>query len=319
MGLAELIKFANRLYCKIWSVCSLLVYIDRLKPNKIFSPSSVDHHFDRGYVRIADPSRWHFEERGDGPPLLLLHGLGASSFSWRHNVGPIARHFRVLAPDLPPHGRSPAALDADYTVAALARAVLAFLDHLALPRAALMGNSLGGGLALLLARDHPERVSALVLLAPAAALTQVPWIFYPLRLPLLGYLAAGLLGAWIIPPALRLAYHRRELITPEVVSGYAASFRDPRRRLALGRLCRQLQILPLDQVDSLLREISQPTALIWGTRDRILPVGQAYWVKERLARCEFHLLPEVGHAPQEEDPEQVNKIIIAFLSRSLKN
>ncbi len=164
--------------------------------------------------RIAAPSRWHFAEQGEGPPLLLLHGLGASSFSWRHNLSPLARHFRVLAPDLPPHGRSAAPADGDYTPEALSRAVMDFLDRRGISRTAVAGNSLGGALALLLARDYPERVSALVLLAPAAALTRLPWIFYPLRLPVLGHYAAGLLGPWIIPLALRLAYHRRSPSLP---------------------------------------------------------------------------------------------------------
>jgi pimeloyl-ACP methyl ester carboxylesterase len=262
---------------------------------------------------------WYFIDQGRGPNLVLLHGLGASSFSWRHNLGPLARHFRVLAPDLPPHGRSPAPLDGDYTVAGQIRGILDFLDRRGIEQAALAGNSLGGGLALLLARDYPERFPALVLLAPAAALTRVPLIFYPLRLPLLGRLAAACLGPWIIPSALRLIYHRRELITPEVVAGYAAFFRDFGRRLALGRLCRQLELLPLDQVESLLQEIRQPASLIWGDQDRILPVRQAYWLKARLPQAQLHLLPRVGHAPQEEAPEAVNKIIIAFLGHSLNN
>ncbi|OGR07242.1 MAG: hypothetical protein A3K23_04690 [Desulfobacca sp. RBG_16_58_9] len=270
-------------------------------------------------TQIAAPSTWHFEEQGDGPPLLLLHGLGASSFSWRHNLAPLARHFRVIAPDLPPHGRSPASLEADYTLEALAAAVLGFLDHLSIPRAALAGNSLGGGLALLLARDQPERIAALTLLAPAAALTRVPWLFYPLRLPVLGLAAARLLGPWLIPWALRLVYHRRELVTPQVVAGYALPFRDRRRRLALRRLCRQLKILPLGQVELLLQNIRQPATLIWGAQDRILPASQAFWIKDRLPQAEFHLLPQVGHAPQEEAPARVNKIIIDFLTRSLNN
>lgn len=270
-------------------------------------------------ARIAAPSRWHFAEQGQGPPLLLLHGLGASSFSWRHNLSPLARHFRVLAPDLPPHGRSAAPPDGDYTLEAQARAMVDFLNRRGIARTAVAGNSLGGALALLLARHYPERVSALVLLAPAAALTRLPWIFYPLGLPVLGRLAASLLGPWIIPLALRLAYHRRSLITPEVVAGYALPFRDRRRRLALGRLCRQLEILPLDRVESLLQKIRQPVTLVWGARDRILPFPQAFWLKERLPRADFHLLGEVGHAPQEEAPAAVNKIIIDFLTHSLNN
>lgn len=262
---------------------------------------------------------WFFQEQGRGQVLLLLHGLGASSFSWRHNLAPLARHFRVVAPDLPGHGRSPAPLDADYSPEALAREVMSFLDRRGIPRAAVAGNSLGGTLALLMARDYPERVSALVLLAPAVALTRVPWIFYPLRLPGLGLLAAALMGPWAIPWALRLSYHRRELITPEVVAGYAAPFRELRRRLALRRLCRQARLMPLAQVEDWLQHIVQPAALIWGAKDRILPPAQASWIQPRLRPAELHVLPEVGHAPQEEAPERVNKIIVAFLTRSLKN
>jgi pimeloyl-ACP methyl ester carboxylesterase len=267
----------------------------------------------------TDPVPWHFIASGDGPPLLLLHGLGASSFSWRHNLAPLGQHFRVLAPDLPPHGLSPAPLNGDYSLKALTAGVIGFLDRRDLSRVAVAGNSLGGSLALLLARDYPERVSALVLLAPAAALTRLPRIFYPLRLPVLGRLMAPLMGPWIIPLALKLTYHRRELITPEVVAGYALPFRELPRRLALARLCRQLTIWPLNQVELLLRQIRAPVALVWGVKDRILPVTQAHWLKARLPEAELHLLPRVGHAPQEEAPGAVNKIIIDFLTRSLNN
>jgi pimeloyl-ACP methyl ester carboxylesterase len=135
----------------------------------------------------------------------------------------------------------------------------------------------------------------------------------------LGQTAAALLGPWIIPPALHLIYHRRELITPEVVAGYALPFREIARRQALGHLCRQLEIWPLDRVEWLLQKIRQPVTLVWGECDRILPVAQAHWIKARLPRAGFHLLPQVGHAPQEEAPAVVNKIIIDFLTRSLNN
>jgi pimeloyl-ACP methyl ester carboxylesterase len=263
--------------------------------------------------------RWFFLDEGQGPDLLLLHGLGASSFSWRDNLAPLSRHFRVLAPDLPGHGSSPAPLTADYRPEALAQGVLEFMDRRGLAEVAVAGNSLGGGLALLLARDHPQRVTALILLAPAVALTRIPWIFYPLRLPGLGLLAAALMGPWIIPLALRLAYHRWDRITPQVVAGYAAPFRDLRRRLALRRLCRQARLQPLEEIEAWLKSVRQPTLIIWGQKDRILPVAQAHWLKARLPQAELVLLPQVGHAPQEEAPEEVNKIIIDFLAPSLKN
>lgn len=262
---------------------------------------------------------WFFLEQGQGPPLLLLHGLGASSFSWRHNLGPLSQGFRVLAPDLPPHGRTPPAAVPDYRLETLAAGILAFLDRRGVDRAAVAGNSLGGSLALLLAHQCPEHVPALILLAPAVALTRMPLTLSPLRLPGLGLLAASLTGPWMLPLALRLMYYRRELATPEVAAGYAPSFATLEKRLALRRLVQALEIRPLGEVEALLADIRQPVAIIWGEEDRVLPVWQARWLKDRLPQAELHLLPRVGHAPQEEAPERVNEIIIAFLARSLKN
>ena len=139
---------------------------------------------------MIHPRDWYVEIEGQGPDLVLLHGLGASSFSWRHNRAHLSRHFRVITPDLPGHGRSPAPPGGDYHTEALVRGVLDFLDWQGLETVALGGNSLGGGLSLILAREQPARVSALVLLAPAAALTRVPYVFWPLRLPVLGYATA---------------------------------------------------------------------------------------------------------------------------------
>ena len=268
---------------------------------------------------MIHPRDWYVEISGQGPDLVLLHGLGASSFSWRHNRAHLSRHFRVITPDLPGHGRSPAPLDADYRAEALVRGVVDFLDWQGLETAALGGNSLGGGLSLLLAREQPVRVSALVLLAPAAPLTRVPYAFWPIRLPGLGYAVASLLGPWFIPWFMRLVYCHPERLIPEAVAGYAPPYRDLRRRLALRQVCRQLTIRPLSEIAALLRGLTQPTALIWGARDRILPPVQGLWMATHLPQAEFHLLPEVGHAPQEEAPGPVNKIIIDFLSRSIKN
>lgn len=269
--------------------------------------------------QVIDAGSWRYDERGSGPPLLLIHGLGASSFSWRENFGPLSRFFRVVAVDLPAHGDSPGPRDGDYRLETLTRGLDDFLDRRGIKQAAVAGNSLGGSLALRLARDFPARVSALILLDPAVALTRVPWLFYPLRLPLLGELSAALMGPWVIPFALGLAYYRRELITPAVVAGYALPFRKLSRRLAFRSFCQQIKIPPLPEIAAMLQKIHQPAVLVWGREDRILPVGQASWVKERLPQARMEILPEVGHAPQEEAPHRVNEIIIDFLTHNINN
>lgn len=268
---------------------------------------------------MIHPRDWYAEIAGQGPDLVLLHGLGASSFSWRHNRTALARHFRVITPDLPGHGKSPAPPYGDYRVEALVQGILDFLDWHKVNRVILGGNSLGGGLSLLAARERPEQVRALVLLAPAAALTRLPLAFYPLRLPVLGYGLAALLGPRLLAWFMRLVYCHPEPIIPEAVAGYAPPYREFSHRLALRQVCRQLEVRPLNEIAELLRHLAQPTNLIWGAQDRILSPAQGQWLKSHLPQAEFHLLPEVGHAPQEEAPAVVNKIIIDFLGRSLNN
>ncbi|MGQ9687550.1 MAG: alpha/beta fold hydrolase [Desulfobaccales bacterium] len=262
---------------------------------------------------------WYVAEAGQGFPLVLLHGLGASSFSWRENIGPLSWRHRLLAPDLPGHGRTPAAAVPDFRLETLSGEIVRLLNRRGVDRAALVGNSLGGSLALLLARDHSERFPILVLLAPAVCLKRPPTLFYPLRLPLLGLLAAALLGPWIVPVALRQAYHRRDLITPEVVAGYDLTFRSLANRLAIRRLVCQIDAWPPSRVEGLVSQVTQPLCVIWGQQDRVLPPDQAEWLTHRLPQAEVHLLPEVGHAPQEEAPVLVNGIILAFLEKTLKN
>ncbi len=268
---------------------------------------------------MIHPRDWYVEISGQGPDLVLLHGLGASSFSWRHNRAELSRHFRVITPDLPGHGRSPAPVDADYRLEALVHGVRDFLDWYGLATVALGGNSLGGGLSLVFAREHPSRVAALALLAPAAALTRMPPVFLPLRLPVLGSAAAALLGPWLLPWFMRRVYCHPEPLLPEAVPGYAPPYREFCRRLALRQVCLQLSVRPLAEIADLLQTLSQPATLIWGEKDLILPPAQGHWIAAQLSQAEFHLLPEVGHAPQEEAPDLVNKIIIDFLQRSLKN
>jgi pimeloyl-ACP methyl ester carboxylesterase len=262
---------------------------------------------------------WFCQKAGQGFPLVLLHGLGASSFSWRKNIGPLSRHYQVFAPDLPAHGRTPPDAVPDFDLATLTRELVRLLDRQGVAQAALAGNSLGGTLALLLARDYPERFPALVLLAPAVAVSRLPWLFYPLRLAFLGAAMAALLGPWTARLALNYSYYRRELITPEVIAGYEPTFHTLAQRLALRQLISRVDPLPSPQLADLLGQVPQPLCLIWGKQDRVLPPKQGVWLKQRLPRAELQILPKVGHAPQEEAPELVNEIIIAFLARSLKN
>ncbi|RME08974.1 MAG: alpha/beta fold hydrolase, partial [Ardenticatenia bacterium] len=105
----------------------------------------------------------YFIEEGEGPALLLLHSGGMSSEEWRRHIPAFAKHFRVIAPDLPGHGRSPLPENEPLSIGAMARAVRTLLDDLGIAEAHVLGSSMGGAVALRLTLDAPERVSRLIL------------------------------------------------------------------------------------------------------------------------------------------------------------
>ena len=241
---------------------------------------------------MIHPRDWYVEIAGQGPDLVLLHGLGASSFSWRHNRAFLSRHFRVITPDLPGHGRSPGAPGrglpdgepppgrpgfsrlARYRDPRPGRQFPGRRPEPA-PGPGAAGPGLGPGAA------GPRRgldPGALRLFAPAPAGPGVRRRNPP------GTLVAPLVHApGLLPPRTPDPRGhgglRPPLPGPPPPSGAAPG------------LPGQLEIRPLAEIAALLRGLTQPTALIWGAQDLILPPAQGRWMKAHLPQAEFHLLP----------------------------
>ena len=125
-----------------------------------------DALFREGVLRdvVVDGRRTCVADLGEGPPLLLLHGLGGSLYDWRHLLQPLSKKHRVIAPDLLGAGESEIPESEDYSLPAQARRLRGLLDHLGVGRADLIGSSYGGGIALRFAQDWPERTGRLVLI-----------------------------------------------------------------------------------------------------------------------------------------------------------
>ncbi|MFQ5861447.1 MAG: alpha/beta fold hydrolase, partial [Dehalococcoidia bacterium] len=130
----------------------------------------------------------HYLVAGEGPPVLLLHGLGASSVVWWENIVPLSQHFQVYALDLPGHGDSEKPRHIDYSPWAAPRLIQEFLGALGIQRASLVGNSAGGLLAVTFARSFPEWLERLVLVDTAGLGRELPWFLRFASLPLLGEL-----------------------------------------------------------------------------------------------------------------------------------
>ncbi len=257
---------------------------------------------------------------GGGPPLLLLHGVGDNAFDWQWVMPALASTYQVYALDLPGSGGSVKPLP-DYSPAFFTRFAAAFLDALGVERTTVVGNSLGGLIGLRLTLSDPERVAALGLVSSAGLGREVTYALRSLALPGYGKLAV----AWgkRRPGAAQRALGRSALL-------FARPWRVPREwikeqyRLARlpGFLEAQLATVRVQVgvrgqrevlVDRLLH-LKVPTLVVWGTRDRVLPYSQAQEAVSRLPEGALGLIPDCGHAPHVEQPEQFVSSLGEFLS-----
>lgn len=252
----------------------------------------------------------HYVERGAGEPLVLVHGLGASVFTFRRNLERLAQSFRVIAVDLVGFGGSSRAAR-DYSQEAHARRLIELMDALGIERAHLLGHSMGGAVVLRLAARWPERVLRLVLVAPAspdmmragAALTSLLRPFFPLF---------GLLyhSRRFRTMTLRSGFHDPGQMTDEVLEGYWGPARVRGHLEALSRLMADRRRDP--SVD--LRSVTVPTLILWGASDTWLRPEQGERLARELPDARLVVLPDAGHLLPEERPERFCALVEAFLA-----
>ncbi len=261
-------------------------------------------------------NQWvHFERVGSGPTLVLIHGFGGSTFSWREVQPALAADFDVVAIDLSGFGYTERPKsDASYTVEAQAGLVLRLLDALGVPEADVAGHSYGAGLALHLAQTHPDRVRTLILVdggpnegVPANVAT-IPAFLRPL-------FACLLERFFLTPDAIRgflVSYlHRDEIVTDAVVEGYLARLRVEGLADTLNGLFESMN-RRRPAID--LAVIGQPTLVIWGTHDSVFPISAGRRLAERIPGAAFVEFESSGHLPMEEEPERFVEVVRDFLA-----
>lgn len=250
------------------------------------------------------------------PPLLLLHGWLLSHWQWRHVIGAlVASGHRVVALDLPGFGESdrPSPREFRYDYTTLADTVLSALDVLEIPRAAVMGTCLGGGVALVAAARRPERIERLVLVDSAA----YPWEL-PLeaRIALLPVAGTFLFRAVVTRRMVRSIMSREMYADPALVTDEWVDYVWERANRANGveaALATLDELATPDVATSSARAVRAPSLVVHGALDRVFPADHA----RRLAAdigCQAHLIPGCGHSPAEEKPAELCSVVLPFLA-----
>ena len=256
--------------------------------------------------------RWRSREtEGRDEPVVFVHGLLASSATWQEVLAPASGGRAAIAVDLPGFGSSDRPWPYDYTVGGEATALLGYLDARAIARAVLVGNSLGGAAAMLVAADHPERVAALVLAAPATPEMAIPWPLRILRARGLGESAMALANRPVVAYGLRhRLFARSGRVTDRAIEDAWFPLTVPgTRRAALAALRSD----PRRYV-GLEDRVRVPTLIVWGREDRLISARDADRLARRIPGARLVVLPEAGHLPQREQPEAFSRAVADFLA-----
>lgn len=259
----------------------------------------------------------HYTEHGKGSNhLLLIHGFRANTFTWRHLVTPLAKAgYHVWAIDLIGYGLSDKPQDASYDVSLFVQQVKAFMEAHDIPSAHLIGSSMGGGLALCLALDHPQHVRSLTLISALG---------YPFDLPMhisltkhLGPLWVPFVGPLIIRAGLKQIVFDAKAVTDEQVEAYSLPYRLPGGANASWLTLKQFDKQKLVDLSNRFEALFQPLLVIWGDHDSLIPITHYEKFIHDFPSADRLLISNCGHIPQEEKPELVVEAIVRFLERQI--
>jgi pimeloyl-ACP methyl ester carboxylesterase len=265
-----------------------------------------------------DGHRMHYHKVGSGPPLLLIHGLVAYSFSWRFNLAALAPYFTCYAIDLVGMGDSDRPKGIDVSPRALAKGLTTFMREQSDEPWSVIGSSHGGGVAMWverLARDAGTPLDRLVLVAPINPWSAHGRVIAPIAAhPITVALVWAFGFAYV--PVRRMSFGRMygdaSLVTEATLQGYA------RPLYIKGTVRHCLALLKdwnhnVDELESVMREIKAPTLLVWGTKDRLVYLSSAERVRATIPNAHLVIIDGTGHLPYEEQPQQFNAAVVPFL------
>jgi pimeloyl-ACP methyl ester carboxylesterase len=260
---------------------------------------------------------------GQGPDVLLLHGLGSTRASLFETAAALSSRYRVHAPDLPGFGSSSKPALGAYSARWFAEIMLGMMDELEIEATHVVGNSLGGRIAIEMGLLNPDRIEALALLCPAVA-----WLkrgLHPLvRLmrPELGLLPHGIRRAMVAAQFWAL-FHDRGLIDPAVgdlvVDDFRRIYHSAGARYAFWTSARNIYLETPFGTSGFyprLATLSPPALFVWGNQDPLVPAAFARHVRKWLPGAEQITMDQCGHVPQVERAEETNRLLLQFSARA---
>ncbi|MFI5394162.1 MAG: alpha/beta fold hydrolase [Candidatus Binatia bacterium] len=263
-----------------------------------------------------------FRSAGKGPVVLLVHGMAGSSATWKHVLPGLAQRFTVIAPDLLGHGESGKPRRGEYSLGAHANVLRDLLNVLGYERATFVGQSLGGGVAMQLAYQFPERCERLVLVGSGGLGREVNVMLRALTFPGVEYVfpivcasrlrdAGNRVASWLYGVGLRAAP-----VIEEMWRSYTSLAEADTRRAFFRTLHGVIDLggQAVSATDRLYLTSKVPTLIVWGNRDPFIPVSHATAAHEAMPGSRLAIFDNVGHYPHCEDPDRFVEVLVDFIT-----
>ncbi len=274
------------------------------------------------FIDIGNGLKIHARDEGNpnGPVLLLVHGSNASLQTWEPWVKQLGGEYRIISIDLPGHGLTGANPTRDYHYASFVTVVDKLMTALEIPKFAIAGNSMGGGVAWHYALKHPDRVTAMGLIdaagAPRWEATTTPIGFRLARMPVARDIMRYVTPRAVIASSLKDSVSKKEIVTDAMIDRYWDLLLFPGNRQAtIDRFALRHNVEPASKLT--LAAIRTPTLVMWGQEDGLIPVSSAQWFASAIKDSKLVIYPGVGHIPMEEIPEQSAADMKAFLDAAI--
>ena len=251
-----------------------------------------------------------YEKKTPKPTLVLIHGFLSSSFCYRKIIPLLEHDFNIVTIDLPPFGKTEKSTKFIHSYKNMAKVVIELIEGLQIKRAYLVGHSMGGQVSLTAAKERPDLFEKVVLLCSSGYMKRLsPSLKIGSYLPYF-YLV---LKHWLVRQGvvknLHNVVHDLSLIDQEMMDGYEEPFYDDRIFMALNKMIRDHEG---DLSSKDLKLIEQPSLLIWGNEDKVVPIQIGERLNKDLPNSSFFSFKNTGHLVPEERPEQVSEKILDF-------
>lgn len=278
------------------------------------TPQAQDH-----FIKIKDVTYHYTEYPADGADVLMVHGFGSSTYTWE-KVAPTLQKsgYHVWAVDMKGFGWSDKPRNGKYDAYSLMEEVNTWMEAVGLKQVVFVGNSLGGAVAVLMDLKHPDKIERMVLVDAGGYPQQKPLVIRLGGLP--GAVGAFKLffGRWMVSWNLKEVFFHGKWVTPEAIDAYYDRMRTKGGLDAQAAVIKALDFDAFAADIKRIPEIKTPTLILWGQDDYWIPLANGKLFRRDLKNSVLAIVPECGHVMQEEYPDLTARLILEFLSGTLK-